>query len=229
MILKELINQVQWQDVAVALVSDHPWFRKRLESFEIVFETLSLMDPVDSECSIKIELTPDILEPKRVYPEVIGIKEGDNERWALSFCPWKEWLGMVVCQETLDSFSASRIVANCLFDMTFYGSTEEMIDQERQRIEDSIKESKEHPETLHEFKPDQMRIELSMKDYLLCLGRWLKWGTLAKDYYGENVSWFKAHFLNKNAPEYYDELERQTLKAALKEIIWEIEDTIKNL
>ena len=42
-------------------------------------------------------------------------------------------------------------------------------------------------------------------------------------------SFLKAHFLNKNAPENFDELKRQTLKAALKEIIWEIEDTIKNL
>lgn len=57
----------------------------------------------------------------------------------------------------------------------------------------------------------------------------LERGTLAKDYYGENASWFKAHFHNKNAPENFDELERQTLKAALKEIIREIEDTIKNL
>ena len=229
MILKELINQVQWQDVAIAIVSDHPWRRKNLEGYKIVFETLSLMDSVDSECSIKIELTPDLLEPKRVYPEVVGIKEGVNERWALSFCPWKEWLGMVVCQDTLNIFSDSRIVANCLFDMTFYGFTEETINKEKQKLEDSIKESKEHPERLHKYEPGQMHFEVTMKGYLHCLDRWLKWGTLAKDYYGEDVSWFKAHFLNNKAPEYFDELERQTLKAALKDIIWEIEDVIKSM
>jgi hypothetical protein len=187
------------------------------------------MDPVDSEFSIKIELCPDILEPKRLYAEIVGIKEGDDERWGLSFSPWKEWLGMVVRKETLDTYSASRIVANCLYEMTFHGFTEETIKQEIQKLEDSIKESKEHPERLHKCDPERMHVEISMKDYLLCLDRWLKWGTLAKDYYGEDISWFKAHFLNKKAPEYFDELERQTLKAALKDIIWEIEDIIKSL
>ena len=81
MILKELINQVKWQDVAIALVSEHPWCRKSLEGYRMVFETLSLMDSVDSEFCIKIELSPDILEPKRLYTEVIGIKEGVDESW----------------------------------------------------------------------------------------------------------------------------------------------------
>ena len=129
MILKELINQVEWPDVAIALVSDHPWCRKSLDGYRIVFETLSLMDTDDSGFCIKIELSPDILEPKRLYPDVVGIKDGVDERWGLSFSPWKEWLGMVVCQDTLDTFSASRIVANCLYDMTFYGFTEETINQ----------------------------------------------------------------------------------------------------
>ena len=229
MILKELINQVEWQDVAIALVSDHPWCRKSLDGYRIIFETLSLMDTVDSGFCIKIELSPDILEPKRLYPDVVGIKDGVDERWGLSFSPWKEWLGMVVCQDTLDTFSASRIVANCLYDMTFYGFTEETINQEILKLEDSIKESKEHPERLHEYKPEEMHVEISMKGYLLCLDRWLKWGNLAKEYYGEDLSWFKERFLNRKAPEYFDELERQTLKAALKEIIWEIEDVIKSL
>ena len=229
MTLKELIKQVKWQDVAIALVSDHPWCRKSLEGYRKVFDTLYLMDSVDSEFCIKIELSPDILEPNRLYTDVVGIKEGVDERWGLSFSPWKEWLGMVVSKDSLDTYSASRIVANCIYEMTFHGFTEETINQEIQKLKDSIKESEEHPERLHKFDPEQMHIEISMKGYLRCLDRWLKWGALAKDYYGEDVSWFKTHFLNSKAPEYFDELDRQTLKAALKEIIWEIEDVIKSL
>ena len=136
---------------------------------------------------------------------------------------------MVVCQETLEGFPMSQIAANCLYDMTFYGFTEEKIGKEKQKLEDSIKESKEHPESLHELKPEDMHFEITMKCNLQSLDRWLKWGTLAKDYYGENNSWFKDHFLGKKAPEYYDELERQTLKAALKEVIREIEDVAESL
>lgn len=229
MILKEIINQVQWKDVAIAIVTEHPWCRKSLEGFRIVFETLRLMESVESEYSIKFEYTSDILKPEYKYPDVVGVKEGVDERWSLSFCPWKEWLGMVVCQEALEGFSASQIVANCLYEMTFFGFTEEKINQEMQKLDESIKESKEHPEDLVEFKPEDFHVEISMKGYLRCLDRWLKWGALAHDYYGKDVSWFKEHFLSKKAPEYYDELERQTVKAALKEVIREIEDVVEDL
>ena len=229
MILKEIINQVQWPDVAIAIVTEHPWCRKRLEGYKIVFETLRLMESAESEFSIKIDYTSDILKPEYKYPDVYGVKEGINERWSFSFSPWKEWLGMVVCQEALEGFTMSQIVANCLFDMTFFGFTEEIISKEMQKLEDSIKESKEHPESLHEFNPEEMHFEITMKGHLKILDRWLKWGTLANDYYGEDASWFKAHFLCKNAPEYYDELERQTLKAALKEVMREIEDVAGSL
>lgn len=229
MILKELINQVQWQDVAVAIVTEYPWCRRSLEGFRGVFETLLSMESIESEYRIKIENRPEILNSKYKHPDVVGIKEGVDERWALSFCQWKELLGMVVCQETLDSFSMSEIVANCLFDMTFFGFTEELIEQEKQKLERSINESEEHPEDLIEFKPEDFHVEISMKGYLRCLDRWLKWGAIAYDYYGKDSSWFKAKFLSKKAPEYYDELERQTLIAALKEVIREIEDVAESL
>ena len=120
MILKEIIDQVQWSDVAIAIVTEHPWCRKRLEGYKKVLETLRLMESAESEFSIIIDYTPDILKPEYKYPDVYGVKEGVNERWSLSFSPWKEWLGMVVCQETLEGFTVSQIVANCLFDMTFF-------------------------------------------------------------------------------------------------------------
>ena len=229
MILKEIINQVKWQDVAIAIVTEYPWCRRSIEGFRGVFETLSLMEPVESEYSIKFENRPEILKSKYKHPDVVGVKEGVNERWALSFCPWKEWLGMVVCQETIEGFLMSQIVANCLFDMTFFGFTEELIDQEKQKLERSLKESEEQPEDLIEFKPEDFHVNISMKGYLRCLDRWLKWGAIAYDYYGKDASWFKSQFLSKKAPEYFDALERQTLKAALKEVIREIEDVVESL
>ena len=46
--LKEIICQSDWQDVAVAIVTEHPCQKKNLEGFKIVFETLMLMEPTKS-------------------------------------------------------------------------------------------------------------------------------------------------------------------------------------
>ena len=227
--LKEIISQSDWQDVAIAIVTEHPCQRKNLKGFRIVFETLELMEPTESEYQIRIDRAPDVLDPEDTFPEEVGIKEGVDERWALSFCPWREWLGMEVCQETLERFSPSQIVANCLHEMTFFGFTEEKIKGHRDELDNRIKEAEEHPEKLIKFNPDDYRFEITTKGYLQCLDRWLRWGAIAKEYFGEDDAWFKERFMRKKAPEYFDELDRQTLKAALKEVAREILEVAKKM
>lgn len=227
--LKEIVNQSKWQDVVIAIVTEHPCQRKNLEGFRIVFETLRLMEPTESEFQIHIERRSDVLDLEYSYPDVFGVKEGDENSYSLSFTPWTEWLGMVVCQETMKAFPASQIVANCLLEMTFFGFTEEQRKREEASLEESIKEAEEHPEDCVELNLDDWKIEISMKGYLRCLNRWLRWGAISKEYFGENAFWFKNHFLVDNAPDKYDELDRQTLKAALREIAREIEDVAKEL
>ena len=227
--LKEIISQSDWQDVAIAIVTEHPCQRKYLEGFRIVFETLMLIKPTESEYQIRIERRVDMLNSEYSYPDVFGVKESDEVSYSLVFTSWAEWLGMDVCQETLEALTPNQISAYCLNEMTFFGFTEEQRKREEASLDESIKEAEEHPEDLIEFNPEDLRIEISMKGHLRCLDRWLRWGALAHDYYGKNISWFKTHFIGKEAPEYYDELERQTLKAALKEVAREILDVAKEL
>ena len=227
--LKEIISQSNWQEVAIAIVSERPYQRPFLEGFRKVFESLMTMDLAESEYQIRIDRSPDVLDPEDAYPEVVGIKEGVDERWALSFCPWAEWLGMEVCTETMEAFSSSQIVANCLHEMTFFGFTEEKIKGHRDELDDRIREAEEHPERLIKFNPDDYRFEITTKGYLRCLDRWLRWGAISKEYLGEDDAWFKEHFLRKKAPEYFDELDRQTLKAALKEVAREILDVAEKM
>ena len=229
MTLNEIISQVDWNEVAIAIVSERPYQRPVLEGFRKVFESLMTMEPAESEYRIRIDRTPDVLDPEDTFPEVVGIKEGVDERWALSFCPWAEWLGMEVCQATLEAFSLSQIVANCLHEMTFFGFTEEKIKGQRDELDDRVKEAEEHPEKLIKFNPDDYRFEITTKGYLRCLDRWLRWGAISKEYFGEDDAWFKEHFLRKKAPEYFDELDRQTLKAALNEVAREILDVAKKM
>ena len=70
--------------------------------------------------------------------------------------------------------------------------------------------------------------EFSMKDVLKRLQKWIRWGGLAEEYYGMDENTFIRWFVSDDAPEYYDELDRWTLKAALREVAerirWVVED-----
>ena len=136
---------------------------------------------------------------------------------------------MDVYQQTQEILSPSQITAYCMNEMTFFGFTEEKIKQQMDELDASIKEAKEHSEDLIELNPDDLHIEISMKGYIRCLDRWFRWGTLSREYFGENASWFKNHFIVDNAPKNYNELDRQTLKAALKEVARDIMDVAKKL
>lgn len=227
--LKDIICQSDWQDVAIAIVTEQPCQRKNLEGFRIVFETLRPMEPTESEYQIRIERRLDAMDAGYTYPDVFGVKEGDKNSYSMVFTSWTEWLGMEVCQDTLEALSPCQISAYCLHKMTFFGFTEEKIKSQMDELDASIKEAKEHPEDSQALNLDDLRIEISTKGYLRCLDRWLRWGTLSREYFGKNASWFKNHFLVDNAPNYFDELDRQTLRAALKEIAREIEDIAKEL
>ena len=52
--LKELLKTTPWQDIAIALVTAYPNQRKLLEGYQIIFETLKLMAPKDSDLTLHV-------------------------------------------------------------------------------------------------------------------------------------------------------------------------------
>lgn len=228
MTLKEIFTTTPWQDIAIALVSAYPNQRRLLEGYQIVFETLKLMEPKESEMTLYVVY--DESKSEDGGHDVYGIKaDKPDERWGLLFVPWAEWLGIEPAEETISTCTPEQIAASCLFEMTYFGFTEEQRKQQEASLDESIKEAEEHPEDLIEMKPEEWHIEISTKGYLRCLDRWLRWSTLSREYFGENDSWFKDNFLRKKAPDYFNEIDRQTLKAALKEIAREIEDVAEEM
>lgn len=47
--------------------------------------------------------------------------------WNISSNNWAEWLGFYVNNSVLEKFSAEQIVALCLYEMTWFGFSEEKI------------------------------------------------------------------------------------------------------
>ena len=228
MTLKELLKTIPWQDIAIALVTAYPNQRKLLEGYQIVFETLKLMDPKDSDLTLHVIY--DDSDSEDIGHDVYGTKtDKPDERWGLLFVSWAEWLGMDLAPETISTYTPSQIAALCLFEMTYFGFTEDMREQENQKLMKSADEAKKHPERLHEFDPSMLAHEFTMKEWLTDLNRWLRWGSVSKEYFGENAHWFTDHFTGKDAPSCYDEIDRHTLKSALKEIAHQILYVAKEL
>ena len=138
--------------------------------YKEVFEKLRLLKESQSEYQIGFSLIED---DEGDYTEVYGIEMNINnnfdplERFAIEFNPWKEWLGMEISKETAKNYNELEIISHCLYEMTFYGFTEEEIQNEISKLnkikeeydsmseEDKKKHTKTLDELLRELKKDQ--------------------------------------------------------------------------
>ena len=233
--LKDYLQKVDWYNVAVELVGIYPRERRSLEKYWAVFESLKEMEPVMTEDQLVIEsfdMIPEYLSP---FYLVYGRKDPEDEGDTLAFTPWAEWLGRDVVFDPPRWLSYDRIVAVCLHAMTSYGFTEEQIREEKALMKHCLEEEAENrqdssaPE--EEYEPDweDYRLGNSMKESLGKLRKWLRWGSISREYFGKDGTWFVNQFIGPDAPEYYDELDEQTLRAALKEIAQDLVWVAKEL
>jgi hypothetical protein len=97
-------------------------------------------DPAGSRYQLSIELTPPVDPKDQPFWDVRCIKEGDPDRCGLDLSPWEAWLALGVPQSLLDKMTAAEIVAHCVWEMTFYGFTQEKIAALCAELECSVKE-----------------------------------------------------------------------------------------
>ncbi len=97
-------------------------------------------DPAWSRYQLSIKLTPPVDPKDQPFWDVSCIKEGDLDRCGLDLSPWDAWLALRVPQPLLDKMTAAEIVAHCVWEMTFYGFTQEKIAAFRAELECSVKE-----------------------------------------------------------------------------------------
>jgi hypothetical protein len=74
--------------------------------------------------------------------DVTGVNVNTRQHYGIEFCKWSDWVSMFITQETLDAFSKEDIVAACLYEMTFFGFTEETVMDEKDKLEKSVEEAK---------------------------------------------------------------------------------------
>ena len=97
-------------------------------------------DSAASELGLHIELTSPIDPDEQPYWDVWCGKQNDPERYGLDLSRWEEWLAIRVPQSLLDAMPDAEILAHCIWDMTFYGFTQERIAETRAELDRRVKE-----------------------------------------------------------------------------------------
>lgn len=160
MTLHQLIHNNSWLSVSVILLEIYPAEEKSLEGYETVFEKLLIMASEETDMTIVIKTVTDDYDGED-YVDVSGkYNHPQNEQQAFShaieFTPWKKWLGMDICKESVKKFTELELISHCLYEMTFAGFEEEEIQEEW----DSIKKTVDDYEKMDEDEKSNHRISL---------------------------------------------------------------------
>lgn len=158
-----------WPKVAEELRSWYASDEAVIESHRRAYDTIMGIHPEPDEDGITTvvltETTPDPEDRRNgVYVDVSGAKEDGEAKYAIEFMPWANWLACEVATNRVDMTSA-EIVVHCLWEMTFSGFDEDLIQIERGKLKamaDQINKYHDNPEALKEAVENGELFELDL-------------------------------------------------------------------
>jgi len=150
----ELVCKYKWDEVCAALIHLYPNDRKNIAGFKMVFEQLQTLTHAESNMRIILEEVFDEFE-NGWYTCVSGkngtLKKEENSEifkddkignqevsYGIEFVDWKKWLGMDIDLGSISNYSETDIMAHCLWEMTFYGYTQEAIKKQSVQLEEKV-------------------------------------------------------------------------------------------
>jgi len=148
---KELLGKYQWDDIEPVLVKLYPDQEKNLPGYRQVFETLRTIQPVETKIRLAIEGVLDeftgeyyasvsgkdgTLMKDLIPPVPVDEEAGNREvSYGLEFTDWAEWLDMEIEPESLSRYAEVDIIGHCLWEMTFFGYSQEDIKKTVEELE----------------------------------------------------------------------------------------------
>jgi hypothetical protein len=140
-ILHDLVRKVEMAEVVEGIARfydqrETPWLPDAVSDVLTQLRRLT-PDPAGSQYELHIELTPPIDPDDQPFWDVSCTKRGDPERYGLDLEPWEKWLAIRVPDSLLEKMTPAEIVAHCVWEMTFYGFTQEKIAEFRTELERS--------------------------------------------------------------------------------------------
>lgn len=141
--LYELIREVDFDRVFDRIVFYYESEKENKDGYREAFNTLlKKKQRVHhlNDLFIEIEIVNDC---GTNYLDTFGISlKNPNIRYGIEVCTWSQWLTMFITKKTLSSLGKEDIVAGCLYEMTFFGFSEESIMDEKEKMYNSFEEIK---------------------------------------------------------------------------------------
>jgi len=154
----ELVYKCKWDDIRPALIRLYPNDKENIAGFKMVFEHLQTLTPAMTNMRIVLEEVFDEFENgwythvcgkdgtlrKEKNPEIFKDDKIGNQEvsYGIEFTDWEEWLRMDIDSGSLSKYSETDIIVHCLWEMTFYGYTQEDIKKTIETIQQRDKEVK---------------------------------------------------------------------------------------
>jgi len=120
---KDLVLDSDWKKIEkILLTLDKN--NDNLKGYKKVYEELLNLKPKKSDYILKIK---HVKNDEEDYEDVFGTLKNDTQNYALEFTSWQEWLGMEIDPKTQKKYSNPSIIANCIYEMTFFGFNQKKI------------------------------------------------------------------------------------------------------
>ncbi len=139
----DIIRQTNFNDVWSVLVKHYPDQCNGKAAYERVYNSLLLMTPRKhnlTDMFIRIARQPADKYCDHDWYDVHGIQLDKPIHYGIEFLPWINWVSMFITNDTLEILHPAEITAHCLWEMTFCGFTEDIVDNHLKEIEKSIEE-----------------------------------------------------------------------------------------
>ena len=141
--LYELLKKTKPDDVINDINRLYKDQEKNEKGYRKVYDHLLEIVPGPGEENFRIELKLEATDDGEPWLITHGIEDGEEISYGLELYPWAELLGTEITPGTLAGFKAETIVAGCLYEMTFFGFTEDKIRETEERWSKAIEEDLE--------------------------------------------------------------------------------------
>lgn len=194
MIFQDLITQTKWENVKRKLLKLYPDEHKNLDGYrDVWYQLVYILKPEIfkdlNEKNIEIlicEKVDDLFNDyENIYYDVVGWD--GNQRWAIEFLPWEEWLGMKINKETLKKFSYEEIAVHCIWEMTYCGFDQQQIKNKIDELKRRVEEVENGEVELVSLEDVLKELENKNDNVVMLKDYWSKEDNIYDEKYGELI------------------------------------------
>ncbi|MDR1919363.1 MAG: hypothetical protein LBQ65_06925, partial [Tannerellaceae bacterium] len=133
-------------------IKAYPKWEKDTNAYDLIFRQLQNLTPIKDrdDMSIHIHSAHNYVNAYKNHPQT---PEEENA-YCIAITPWGEWLGMDIAATTIEDYSDEEIISHCLWEMTFYGYSQENIQKKAKRWGNAEKEIQEKEQKFPDVKKE---------------------------------------------------------------------------